>query len=207
MGGPRTGPGCTPEQHDRYVAAPGGLPDKYSLGDSWGLGWIRYDWSGHALIGHDGNTIGQAAFLRLLPEQNLAVALLTNGGNTRDLYQELYREIFAEVAGVEMPEPLAPPAVPVEFDLTPWLGTYERASNRVEVFLGPDGPRLRSTITGPLAEMVGDPVDEHDLVPVGPKLFVMRPPEMETWMPVTFYALPTGERYLHSGARATPKVD
>ncbi|HEY3749795.1 MAG TPA: serine hydrolase, partial [Pseudonocardiaceae bacterium] len=34
------------------------LPDKHSLGDSWGLGWIRYGWSGHRLIGHDGNTIG-----------------------------------------------------------------------------------------------------------------------------------------------------
>ena len=44
------------------------LPDKYILGDSWGLGWIRFGWDGHRLIGHDGNTIGQAAFLRLLPE-------------------------------------------------------------------------------------------------------------------------------------------
>ena len=180
----------SPDSAAAMAAHQADVPDKYSLGDSWGLGWIRYGWSDHRLIGHDGNTIGQAAFLRLLPEQNLAVALLTNGGNTRDLYQELYREIFAEVAGVDMPEPLAPPAVPVESDLTPWLGTYERASNRVEVFLGPDGPRLRSTITGPLAEMVGDPVDEHDLVPVGPDLFVVRPPEMETWMPVTFYACP-----------------
>lgn len=25
-------------------------------------------------------------------------------------------------------------------------------------------------------------------------------------MPVTFYALPTGERYLHHGLRATPKT-
>src|SRR3954447_4172956 len=34
------------------------VPDKYSLGDSWGLGWIRYGWDGHRLIGHDGNTLG-----------------------------------------------------------------------------------------------------------------------------------------------------
>ena len=40
------------------------LPDKYILGDSWGLGWIRFGWDGQRLIGHDGNTIGQAAFLR-----------------------------------------------------------------------------------------------------------------------------------------------
>ena len=90
------------------------LPDKYILGDSWGLGWIRFGWDGRRLIGHDGNTLGQAAFLRVLPDEGLAVTLLTNGGNTRDLYEELYREIFAELAGVEMPHPLEPPAEPVE---------------------------------------------------------------------------------------------
>ena len=77
-----------------------------SSGDSWGLGWIRFGWDGRRLIGHDGNTLGQAAFLRVLPDEGLAVTLLTNGGNTRDLYEDLYREIFAELADVEMPQPL-----------------------------------------------------------------------------------------------------
>src|SRR5262249_24416778 len=80
------------------------LPDKYILGDSWGLGWIRFGWDGRRLIGHDGNTLGQAAFLRVLPDEGLAVTLLTNGGNTRDLYEDLYREIFAALAAVEMPQ-------------------------------------------------------------------------------------------------------
>ena len=45
------------------------LPDTHTLGDSWGLGWIRFGWDGERLLGHDGNTIGQSAFLRLLPSQ------------------------------------------------------------------------------------------------------------------------------------------
>ena len=53
--------------------------------------------------------------------------------------------------------------------------------------------------------MVPDPVEEYPLVPVGPALFVVKPPEAETWAPVTFYELPTGERYVHFGVRATPK--
>jgi hypothetical protein len=183
------------------------IPDKHSLGDSWGLGWIRDEWSGRRVIGHDGNTIGQSAFLRLLPDQGLAVTLLTNGGNTRDLYEDLYREIFAEVAGVEIPAAFAPPEEPVDVDITPYVGTYERASVRMEVFTDATGPRLRTTVLGPIAEMVPDPVDEHPLVPVGPGLFAVRPPEMETWAPVTFYELPTGERYVHFGVRATPRVD
>ena len=103
------------------------VPDKYILGDSWGIGWIRFGWDGQRLVGHDGNTIGQAAFLRVLPEAGLAVTLLTNGGNTRDLYEDLYREIFAELAGVAMPTPITPPAEPVDTDITPHLGSYERA--------------------------------------------------------------------------------
>lgn len=182
------------------------LPDKHTLGDSWGLGWFRLDWDGRRLIGHDGNTIGQAAFLRLLPDEGLAVTLLTNGGNTRDLYDELYREIFAELADVAMPHPLGPPASPVSADITPHLGVYERASMRLEVFAGEEGPRLRTTITGSLAELVPDPVEEHPLVPVAENLYVVRQPETRTWVPVTFYTLPTGEPYVHFGVRATPKV-
>ncbi|WP_033288812.1 serine hydrolase [Amycolatopsis jejuensis] len=182
------------------------LPDKHSLGDSWGLGWFRVGWSGHRLYGHDGNTIGQAAFLRVLPEENLAVVLLTNGGNGHDFFIETYREIFGELAGIEVPAQLTPPAEPVAVDITPHLGTYERASMRIEVYRGEQGARMRSTITGPLAELVPDPVDEYDLVPLSEDLYLVREPEARMWVPVTFYSLPTGERYLHYGVRATPKV-
>jgi CubicO group peptidase (beta-lactamase class C family) len=190
------------------------LPDKYSLGDSWGIGWIRFGWDSRRLVGHDGNTIGQAAFLRVLPEAGLAVTLLTNGGHSRDMYYELYREIFAELAGVDMPAAIEPPPVsaeqvPAEADITPHLGTYERAGVVMEVLAGTDkhaGATLRTTVTGPIAEMVPDPVDEYAMTPVGPDLWLVRQPGTQTWAPVTFYALPTGEKYLHFGVRATPKV-
>jgi dipeptidyl aminopeptidase/acylaminoacyl peptidase/CubicO group peptidase (beta-lactamase class C family) len=182
------------------------LPDKYTLGDSWGIGWIRFGWNGRRLIGHDGNTIGQSAFLRLLPDDGLAVALLTNGGNTRDLYQDLYREIFAKLADVEMPLPLSPPAEPVPVDAQPHVGTYERASSRIEVLIGDDGPVLRTTATGPMAKLTPDPVTEYAMVPIEQNLFVVREPNARTWTPVTFYQLTTGEKYVHFSVRATPKV-
>jgi Beta-lactamase len=182
------------------------LPDKHTLGDSWGIGWIRFGWNGRRLIGHDGNTIGQSAFLRLLPDEGLAVALLTNGGNALDLYQDLYREIFAELADVDMPRPLAPPSEPVPVDVQPHVGTYERASSRLEVLIGDNGPILRATVTGPLARLVPDPTTEYAMVPVEPNLFVVKDPKEQTWSSVTFYQLRTGESYLHFGVRATPKV-
>ncbi len=182
------------------------LPDKHALGDSWGLGWSRFGWDGRRLIGHDGNTIGQSAFLRLLPDEGLAVTLLTNGGATRDLYQDLYREMFADLADVEMPLPLSPPATPVQVNARPHAGVYERAGARLEVLISGDGPVLRTTVTGPLAELTPEPTKEYAMVPVGPDLFVVREPLSLTWTPVTFYELATGAKYLHYAARATPKV-
>jgi CubicO group peptidase (beta-lactamase class C family) len=190
------------------------LPDKYSLGDSWGIGWIRFGWGGQRLVGHDGNTIGQSAFLRVLPDPGnpgagLAVTLLTNGGHARDMYYELYREIFAELAGVEMPAAIEPPAESVTADITPHLGRYERAGVLEEVLASTEkneGPTLRTTVTGPIAEMVPDPVAEYPMTPAGPDLWLVREPGTQTWAPVTFYALPTGEKYLHFGVRATPKA-
>jgi hypothetical protein len=90
--------------------------------------------------------------------------------------------------------------------VTPYVGTYERASVRMEVEDTADGPLLRTTVLGPLAELEPHLVDEYPMVPVGPALFAVRSPEAETWHPVTFYELPTGERYVHFGVRATPRV-
>ncbi|MFB4269975.1 serine hydrolase domain-containing protein [Nonomuraea sp. GTA35] len=180
-------------------------PEKHLLGDSWGLGWFRCDWNGHRAYGHDGNTIGQAAFLRVLPEAGVAVALATNGGGTRDLYAGLYDEIFSELTGVKLPAPFEPPAEPVTADLAPYAGTYERESVRMEVFEEDGKPILRTTLMGPLAELEGEQVETYELVPVSPGMYAVRPEGMESWAPVTFYSLPTGEEYVHFGARATPK--
>ena len=182
------------------------VPDRFVLGDSWGLGWIRFDWGGHQLVGHDGNTIGQAAYLRVLPEAGLAVVLLTNGGHARDLYQDLYREIFAEIAGVEMAAPIQPPAEPAAADVTPHLGTYERAGMHIEVLAGGDGPMLRTTAVESLAQVTPDPIAEYPMTAIGPGLYVVREAGTLTWLPVTFYELPSGEKYVHFAARATPKA-
>jgi hypothetical protein len=108
-----------------------------------------------------------------------------------------------------MPAPITPPAEPVDTDITPHLGSYERAGVLMEILAGTDdivGPALRTTLTGPLAELTPEPTATYPMHAIGQDLYVIREPEVQSWVPLTFYALPTGERYLHFGARATPKV-
>ncbi|SHJ67569.1 CubicO group peptidase, beta-lactamase class C family [Nocardiopsis flavescens] len=182
------------------------LPDVRTLGEAWGLGWILYDWDGHRVVGHDGNTVGQSAFLRLLPGSGLAVGLLTNGGRTRDLYQDLYGEVFDALAGVRVPGPVEPPAEPSRTDVSAHTGVYENAAERLEVLAGPDGPVLRTTALGPLAELDPEPFQELPLAAVAPGVYAVRPQGARTWTPVTFYRLETGEEYVHHAGRALPRV-
>jgi CubicO group peptidase (beta-lactamase class C family) len=183
------------------------LPDKDTLGDSWGIGWIRFGWDGHRLVGHDGNTIGQASFLRVLPEAGLAVVLLTNGGGTLDLYQALYREVFGELAGVSLPSPLMPPDVAPEIDLQRHVGVYERIGTRMEVTANASTLALTATPTGAAADIAAESALQIELHPLDEagNHFVTQMPGIQMWLSVIFYELPTGERYIHLGARATPK--
>ena len=183
------------------------LPDKNILGDSWGLGWIRFDYNGHRVIGHDGSTLGQNGFLRILPEQGLAVTILVNGGHSGDYFRELSGEIFAEVAGVELPAAFAPPVEPIEVDASEFLGVYERASVRMEVLRDDAGVlTLTTQVTGTLAELSDDKPEEFELVAVTDNIFAMQAPDTVGWMPVTFFSLDNGRPYMHFGVRATPRV-
>ena len=182
------------------------LPDPWTLGSHWGIGWILYDWDGRRVIGHDGATLGQAAFLRVVPEAGVAIVLLTNGGNAHDLYDELFRAQLDELCGLSMPAPLAPKPEPPAVAVGEFAGLYERVGVRIE--LADRGGRLagRLTATGPLAELDDDPVEEVELLPVTPNVFVTRSDGERTWTPAVFYSLDDGSRYLHMGGRATPRI-
>jgi hypothetical protein len=62
------------------------------------------------------------------------------------------------------------------------------------------------TVTGPLAELVPKPREEHVLRPAGKDLFVFREEGLATWTPVVFFTLEDGTPCIHTGGRATPLV-
>lgn len=175
----------------------------------WGLGWAVYTWSGRTVVGHDGGTIGQAAFLRVVPDSGAAVALLTNGGDAYGLFRELCGELLAEVAGVELPPEPVPAASPPAVSTAEYVGRYDRAGTSLEVVERDGDLVVIQTVTGLGSEMTPEPVE----LPLAPfdaerEVFLAQHPALKgSWLPVRFTTLADGRRCFHVGGRATPQTD
>lgn len=184
------------------------VPDKWTVSaDGWGLGWTLYDWSGTPGYGHDGASIGQYAFLRVVPEAGVAVALLTNGGGARRLYADLFRELLGELAGVRMPDAFAPAARPPAVDIAPHLGTYRREGVVITVTERAGTPHLVYEFVDGMKDF--SPPLEADLVPVSDTVFAASGAGLsfgEDWMPVVFSTLADGTACCYIGMRAAPRV-
>lgn len=114
-------------------------------------------------------------------------------------------ELFAELDGLTVPPAPSLPETPADVDVAPYAGVYERAGARITVSVLDDGKaRLRLETTGELAALK-EP-EEADFVPVDENLFLFRLPGTRDWMAAVFFELADGTRYVHMGARATPKV-
>ncbi|MFC9993842.1 serine hydrolase domain-containing protein [Nocardia sp. NPDC127526] len=184
-------------------------PDKWSVNsDAWGLGWTLYDWNGIRGYGHDGAAVGQYAYLRVVPEAGVIVALMTNGGGARQLYGDLYRELLAALAGVRMPPAFAPADPPITVDITPFLGTYRREGVVITVTRGEHGKgHLRYEFVDGMKDM--SPPLEMELEPYSENIFAASgagPSFSEDYMPVVFTTLKDGTQCCYAGMRATPKV-
>lgn len=177
--------------------------------DAIGLATFLWDWDGdgkHDTFGHDGSTIGQAAWLRYHPESGTVVALLTNGGNGKGLAQELLGEIFGRYAGVKPPP--APAATPdFAFDARAYEGRYANIMETVEV-TSEGGRLVATTIPAPSAAVISG-VKRVPIEPVNDELFVGVAPGFTE--AATYHFLGRGDdgraRYLHSGVRAHARVE
>ncbi|MBO3746096.1 beta-lactamase family protein [Streptosporangiaceae bacterium NEAU-GS5] len=115
------------------------LPRLSGMGGSWGLGWEMENHDGHTVIGHDGGTIGQAAFLRIAPEHGVAIALLTNGGDFFGIFTDVVAHLLKELTGVTLPGRPMPPAEPRTIDPAPYLGRYSDTIYDITVSQDADG--------------------------------------------------------------------
>lgn len=184
------------------------LPPLTGMGDAWGLGWEILLEGENRVIGHDGGTIGQSAFLRVLPGTGLVVAMLTNGGDVMGLFDDVVKRIVKDAAGIELHGFPKPPAEPFAVDATPFVGSYSNSTFDMTVSVDDDGRIwLDSTPKGIMAEM-GQKPEHVQLVGMGPRSLIAMEPTMKE-MHVQYAFLGddgTGRsKYLHYG-RAIGRV-
>ncbi|MGV9771738.1 serine hydrolase domain-containing protein [Streptosporangium sp. NPDC003464] len=183
------------------------LPD-INQGTAWGLGWELFDLPGGPVFGHDGNTIGQSAFLRAVPGHDVAVAILTNGGLPRRVHAEIAGRVLHELAGVELPgEPMPDPAAP-PVDAFRYAGTYMSSTCETAVSQDEQGrlwlERIPIGITAELDELPY----RTELVAWRGDTFLPVEPERGARAPLAFLGDDGAGRavYLHTG-RADRRVN
>lgn len=112
--------------------------------DEWCLGWARFGWVDGQAWGWDGLINGERSFLRILPEQRAAVALLTNSSSGRAMGRSLFAELMQPLFGIRVP-PLRLEAVAgAAGDLSRFAGVYAWPDRRLEVTVTGRGLTIRS---------------------------------------------------------------
>ena len=177
-------------------------------GDAVGLTWRMNRWDGRQIIGHDGSTIGQTAYLRIDPQARVAACLLTNSPETHGLYQQLFSEIFSACAGIRVPAGPEPAAGLAGLDLQRHAGRYERTSWRYDVSVRDGRLHVIPGMTDARESFSDDEPPEFDLHPAdgtGDR-FVTRLYDSEPWSPVVFGRLGDQTPYIYASGRITPRA-
>ena len=209
-------------------SASAAIPEFSAPGSAIGLGWRLSRWGNRTVVGHDGDTIGQSAYLRIDPEAGIAACLLTNSAESESLYREVFSEVFGDLTGVTMPPPPRPadglpgsgsgpeaggqPAgTPGVSDLERYAGYYERMSRQFDVSVRDGQLRMALTMTGNLAALVDAEPEDLLLYPAeatdsAGTRFVLRSGDDEPWAPVSFDQLADGTPYLYMSGRVAPRV-
>lgn len=185
------------------------VPSLGHLGDSWGLGFERFTTPSGDLVGHDGNTIGQSAFPRLVPDAGVAVALLTNGGNAGPLFRDVVGRALESLTGVALPPEPIPATDPARIDAGRYVGTYACDVATVVISQLDDGSVWMDAIpTDDLSKELGDQPERWELVAFHDDTLITRERDQGLHRPYAFLGDDGAGRaaYLHIG-RALARAD
>lgn len=182
------------------------LPDIHQ-GAAWGLGWELFDRGGRTIVGHDGNTIGQSACLRLLPEEGVVVAVLANGGSPHPVFARIADEVLREIAGI-LPEPAPQATGPAPVDTDRHLGRYESTTAITTISRTGDGRLWLDRAPHGVVADLGDLPYRTELVTWRGDVLLPVEPEGGVRQPVAFLGDDgTGRAsFLHTG-RAQRRMD
>lgn len=149
------------------------VPQRRSWISRQGLGWDLPDWPGIEVFGHDGNTIGQSAFLRVFPDHGVAIAMLTNGGRTQRLYDDVFGRLVPMLTSVEAAESYTLPttAIPIT-DPDRYIGTYGNAVAGLDIEADDGAFSVTVHARGETGANQSEP-RRHPLVHIGDGMFTV----------------------------------
>ncbi len=179
------------------VSVPG-VPGRKAV--RYGLGIALYDWAGTRVFGHDGDTIGQAATWRVLPDHDLSLAVCATGGRVSAFFDEVIAAVARETAGLVVPPRPGPPAEPTGVDPAPYAGRYEYPLYTYDVVVAGSGLGLTATPRGFNAAALGSEPETIRFTHLAGDTFVTAEPHDGSYGTMTFV-----DGFLHDG-RAVPKV-
>lgn len=185
-----------------------GEVDVPGTGDEWGLGWRVERWGGTVVVGHDGDTVGQRAFLRLVPDADVAMVVLTNSTRGSLVATDLLAVAAEATLGTSPPAPPKPLPAAEAPAADRYVGAYERMHQRLELTAGPDGTLRMTIVPDELFVLAGMSERTLTLQPVDAERFVTTDPESGITHVVAM--VPDDEddddtepvRYVHFGRRA-----
>lgn len=194
------------EMREPQVDVPGG--------GAWGLGWELSEWDGHPVLAHSGDTVGQRCFLRLVPDLDAAVVVLTNSPIGDFVASTLFASVGNDVLGLTTapePEPLAVEERP---DPDACSGIYERMHQRLAIAGGKNATLRMTIIPDELFSMAGMRERTLTLEPVGEGRYTALDPDTGIRQAVTMTASdeddetddPARPRFVHFGRRAHARI-
>ncbi|MER7503179.1 serine hydrolase domain-containing protein [Nonomuraea pusilla] len=171
------------------------------LASAWGLGFELFDWGAY---GHDGGTIGQSTFWRIMPESGVVIAMSVNGGGFAGLITDLALPLIRETTGLDIPGLAVPPESPQPVDLTPYTGVYEGTTAAWEV-AEQDGRLAITMVPGEFMRSAGATRSTTAYVHHSGDSFVAVEAEQGIHDTVTFVMRDGVAAYLHN-SRAVPRA-
>jgi CubicO group peptidase (beta-lactamase class C family) len=117
-------------------------PMPWGIGyDEMGLGWTIRRSGGHTVVSHTGANAGAHSSLALVPDQQGAIAVLTNGTTGAAVHGKLTAELLEESFGVGPAAPVSLPSTPVSVDLERYSGVFTADDGRATITV--ENGRLR----------------------------------------------------------------
>lgn len=169
-----------------------------------GLAWFMRDIGGVTTLSHTGGTIGQISILMLIPEHNMAFAMLTNAANGGVLTTAFRKLVLKEYLGIEEPEP-QPIEASVE-QLSDYVGFYSRPFMDAELKLEDDQLKLYVQLKDSLGPEVPPPFAPSTVVLCGEDQLLVLDGEFKN-VRADIIRDEAGEiLYLRLGSRINPRV-